>query len=80
MVKYSNVAGIETLNVLSDAHLTDEKGMTILHWALEKGFINLSVLEKLLDVIHPHVTTCDGLTPLDLAHKLRLKLRIDSCK
>lgn len=72
-VEYSNVAGIEEMNVISDAHLMDERGMTILHWALKENYVRPSVVAQLLEIVHPHVMNYDGLTPLDLAKK-NLKL------
>lgn len=68
-VKYGNVAGIEEMKVIGDAHLMDERGMTFLHCALEENYVKPSVVEQLLDMVHPHVMTYDGLTPLDLAKK-----------
>lgn len=68
-LKHRNVGGIGGVNIVSDAHLLDERGMTILHWALEENYLRPSIVLQLLDVVHPHVMTYDGLTPLDLARK-----------
>lgn len=68
-MKYQNVGGIGGVDIISDAHLIDERGMSMLHWALEKECISPSFIAKLLNMVHPHVMTYDGLTPLDQARK-----------
>lgn len=69
-LKHRNLGGIGAIDVISDAHLMDDRGMTVLHWALEDHYISPSIVSKLLNSVHPHVMTYDGLTPLDLARKL----------
>lgn len=73
-MKHGNIGGIENNYLASNAHLMDEKGMTVLHLAFEAHSVSPPVISKLLDIVHPHVRTYDGLTPLDLARK-NLRLR-----
>ena len=48
----------------------DNNGMTILHLAATEGYCSPVCAAKLLDgLVHPHVVTLEGLTPLDLARK-----------
>lgn len=69
-LKYHNIGGIGTLSIITDPHLIDERGMTVLHWALKEDHFSPSLIARLVDVVHPHVMTYDGLTPLDLARQM----------
>ncbi|KAK8392492.1 hypothetical protein O3P69_014690 [Scylla paramamosain] len=63
-----NIEGIANLCFINDPHWMDKNGMTILHLAVTETYCSLLCTAKLLDgIIHPHVVTLEGFTPLDLA-------------
>lgn len=66
----NNFEGIANVPFINDPHLMDENGMTVLHLAVSKHYRSPPCTAKLLDgIVHPHVVTCEGLTPLDLARQ-----------